>query len=384
MAIDYARTLAGAARRRRGTVRAGRCASRSDARRDRRGALHALPAPPDRDRTRSRCSGGWERPRGAAVVVSDLRRTRLGAAFTWAGCRMLSRSDVFRVDGMRSVAAAFTTDEARSLAAAAGLGGAHVSEIWPQRWLLTWRIGVTPLDRALSRHRTPSSSARAPRARSRQRLLAREGLCGAARRAARRSPGRKVCGGCLNAQALASLDARGARRPRPRARRRPACTRCACTSMRARRVDPAAARPRGVAACARRGAGRRRRVEAGCVFARRRPPRSSCPRATSPGARDGGACRCSGRTARRGDRRSARAIVVADGLSHSSLARMPVVPQPRCPGPRASAWAARPDRERSRSSRGPSRWPSAATATSAPSRSRAGGSTSPRPSTRRS
>ncbi len=74
----------------------------------------------------------------AAVVISDLRRTRLGAAFTWAGCRMLSRSEVFRVDGMRSVAAAFTTDEARDMAAAAGLTGARILQIWPQRWLLTW------------------------------------------------------------------------------------------------------------------------------------------------------------------------------------------------------------------------------------------------------
>jgi 2-polyprenyl-3-methyl-5-hydroxy-6-metoxy-1,4-benzoquinol methylase len=73
------------------------------------------------------------------VVVSDLRRTFLGSAFAWAGCRMLSRSEVFRVDGMRSVAAAFTTDEARDLAAASHLRGAQVSQIWPQRWLLTWR-----------------------------------------------------------------------------------------------------------------------------------------------------------------------------------------------------------------------------------------------------
>ncbi len=78
----------------------------------------------------------------AAVVISDLRRTRLGAVFTWAGCRALSRSEVFRVDGMRSVAAAFTTDEARDLAAAAGLTGAHVRQVWPQRWLLTWRKPV--------------------------------------------------------------------------------------------------------------------------------------------------------------------------------------------------------------------------------------------------
>jgi SAM-dependent methyltransferase len=67
------------------------------------------------------------------------RRTRLGAAFTRVGCRMLSQSEVFHVDGVRSVAAAFTTDEARGLAAASHLRGALVSQIWPQRWILTWR-----------------------------------------------------------------------------------------------------------------------------------------------------------------------------------------------------------------------------------------------------
>jgi SAM-dependent methyltransferase len=83
-----------------------------------------------------------QRMRDAArhtVVVSDLRRTRLGAALIWAGCRLLSRSEVFRVDGMRSVAAAFTTGEARDLASASQLTGACVSQIWPQRWMLTWR-----------------------------------------------------------------------------------------------------------------------------------------------------------------------------------------------------------------------------------------------------
>jgi SAM-dependent methyltransferase len=73
------------------------------------------------------------------VAVADLRRTALGAAFAWVGCRLLSRSDVFRVDGMRSVAAAFTTNEARNLAERAGLTGARVSQVWPQRWLITWR-----------------------------------------------------------------------------------------------------------------------------------------------------------------------------------------------------------------------------------------------------
>jgi SAM-dependent methyltransferase len=138
VAIDYARTLA---RRRR--VKGVRF--------ERADALHdPVPAGIDvvlctlflHHLTESDAVALLQRMREAArhaVVVSDLRRTRLGAAFTWAGCRMLSRSEVFRVDGMRSVAAAFSTGEARSLAAAAGLSGARVSQVWPQRWLLTWR-----------------------------------------------------------------------------------------------------------------------------------------------------------------------------------------------------------------------------------------------------
>jgi 2-polyprenyl-3-methyl-5-hydroxy-6-metoxy-1,4-benzoquinol methylase len=73
------------------------------------------------------------------VVVSDLRRTRLGYLFAWAGCRLLSRSRVFHVDGARSVEAAFTIDEARRLAECAGLTGARLVARWPQRYLLTWR-----------------------------------------------------------------------------------------------------------------------------------------------------------------------------------------------------------------------------------------------------
>jgi 2-polyprenyl-3-methyl-5-hydroxy-6-metoxy-1,4-benzoquinol methylase len=82
------------------------------------------------------------RMRGAArhlAVVSDLRRTRLGYLFAWAGCRLLSRSRVFRADGPRSVEAAFTMDEARRLAERAGLTGARIVARWPQRFMLTWR-----------------------------------------------------------------------------------------------------------------------------------------------------------------------------------------------------------------------------------------------------
>jgi 2-polyprenyl-3-methyl-5-hydroxy-6-metoxy-1,4-benzoquinol methylase len=73
------------------------------------------------------------------VAVSDLRRTSLGAIFTWVACHTLSASDVFRIDGMRSIRAAFTTEEARRLADEADLQGARVSQVWPQRWLLEWR-----------------------------------------------------------------------------------------------------------------------------------------------------------------------------------------------------------------------------------------------------
>jgi SAM-dependent methyltransferase len=138
VAIEYARTLAG-----RAGVRGVRF-ERADARRDPMPEgvdvtictlfLHHLSDP---DATA--LLGRMREAARHAVVVADLRRTRMGAAFAWAGCRMLSRSEVFRVDGMRSVAAAFTTDEARSLAAVAGLTGARVSQVWPQRWLLTWR-----------------------------------------------------------------------------------------------------------------------------------------------------------------------------------------------------------------------------------------------------
>ena len=76
---------------------------------------------------------------GTGVVVSDLRRSSLGMLFTWVACHTLSASDVFRIDGMRSVRAAFTTEEARRLADEAGLDGARVSPVWPQRWLLEWR-----------------------------------------------------------------------------------------------------------------------------------------------------------------------------------------------------------------------------------------------------
>jgi 2-polyprenyl-3-methyl-5-hydroxy-6-metoxy-1,4-benzoquinol methylase len=75
----------------------------------------------------------------ALVVVSDLRRTRLGHVFAWIGSRLLSRSRVFHEDATRSLDAAFTSAEAQHLAERAGLSGAQVIDCWPQRFVVVWR-----------------------------------------------------------------------------------------------------------------------------------------------------------------------------------------------------------------------------------------------------
>jgi 2-polyprenyl-3-methyl-5-hydroxy-6-metoxy-1,4-benzoquinol methylase len=73
------------------------------------------------------------------VVNSDLRRSRLGYALAWAGARVFTRSPIVHVDGPLSVAAAFTVDEARDLAARAGMTGARFVRYFPERYLLVWR-----------------------------------------------------------------------------------------------------------------------------------------------------------------------------------------------------------------------------------------------------
>lgn len=77
-------------------------------------------------------------PRAEHIVVDDLRRTCPGLVLAWTAGRVLTRSTVVRVDGLRSVRGAFTLVEARALAAEAGLVGARVRRAWPQRWALRW------------------------------------------------------------------------------------------------------------------------------------------------------------------------------------------------------------------------------------------------------
>jgi 2-polyprenyl-3-methyl-5-hydroxy-6-metoxy-1,4-benzoquinol methylase len=73
------------------------------------------------------------------VLVNDLERNGRGLLLAYLGTRLLSRSPVVHIDGLRSVRAAFTRTEARALAQRAGLNGAEVSPRWPCRYLLTWR-----------------------------------------------------------------------------------------------------------------------------------------------------------------------------------------------------------------------------------------------------
>src|SRR5262245_14573616 len=73
------------------------------------------------------------------VVNSDLRRSRLGYAMASIGGRILTRSPIVQVEGPLSVAAAFTVDEMRDIAARAGLAGATFIRYFPERFLLVWR-----------------------------------------------------------------------------------------------------------------------------------------------------------------------------------------------------------------------------------------------------
>ena len=72
------------------------------------------------------------------MLVQDLRRSRLGFALAWLGLHALTTSDVARADGLTSVAAAFTLEEARGLCARAGLEGATVRACWPRRFAIRW------------------------------------------------------------------------------------------------------------------------------------------------------------------------------------------------------------------------------------------------------
>lgn len=87
-------------------------------------------------------AGGVLRGMAAAAsvggVVSDLVRSPRGLALAYLATQMLTTSRVARVDGPRSVRAARTLDEVRSLLATAGLHEARIRRAWPERVVIEW------------------------------------------------------------------------------------------------------------------------------------------------------------------------------------------------------------------------------------------------------
>ena len=76
---------------------------------------------------------------GHAVLVQDLLRGAMGYVLAWSALRLLSRSDVAREDGPRSVRAAFSLPEVRTMAVEAGLAGSVIRRGWPERFILRWK-----------------------------------------------------------------------------------------------------------------------------------------------------------------------------------------------------------------------------------------------------
>jgi len=74
-----------------------------------------------------------------AFFVQDLRRTSAGYLLALVTLHTVARSDVARVDGLRSVAGAFTLEEVDALTREAGLRGGRLRRCWPQRFALSWR-----------------------------------------------------------------------------------------------------------------------------------------------------------------------------------------------------------------------------------------------------
>ena len=77
---------------------------------------------------------------GRAILVQDLIRSKTGYALAYGTLRAVSRSQVARVDGVRSVQSSFRIDEVAELAKQAHLAGASIQRCWPQRFALSWRV----------------------------------------------------------------------------------------------------------------------------------------------------------------------------------------------------------------------------------------------------
>jgi len=93
------------------------------------------------------------------LLINDLRRNWLGLVLAHAAGRLLTTSPVVRVDAVRSVEAAFTMAEMRSLAETAGLRNVRIARRWPCRFLLTWEKAGSSSneERSLGKHARPKA-----------------------------------------------------------------------------------------------------------------------------------------------------------------------------------------------------------------------------------
>ena len=73
------------------------------------------------------------------IVIGDLTRSRWALLLTWLVVRMISRSHMFHVDGVRSVRAAYNAVELADMARRAGLHGARIERCFPLRLMMTWK-----------------------------------------------------------------------------------------------------------------------------------------------------------------------------------------------------------------------------------------------------
>ena len=76
---------------------------------------------------------------GNLLVVSDLRRSRVGYGVAYVACHLLTRSKMVHHDGPQSVANAFTIPEMNALCQSAGLENAIVRRAWPWRLMVVHR-----------------------------------------------------------------------------------------------------------------------------------------------------------------------------------------------------------------------------------------------------
>ncbi len=72
------------------------------------------------------------------VVINDLVRSPTSLILVYLATRLFSSSHVVHTDGPRSVRAAYTLEEIRTMAEKAGLASAAVEKRWPCRFLLVW------------------------------------------------------------------------------------------------------------------------------------------------------------------------------------------------------------------------------------------------------